>query len=71
MQKRSEKPKFKLKSDADSSLRSDEPQSSIIIDHVSNSGGPSAEAEESTPLEQEGDIDVPVPLPCTVPFWSW
>ena len=54
MQKRSTE-----SSDADSSLGSDEPQSSLVTDHVSDFGGSSAAAEEPTPLEQE----LPVPLP--------
>jgi hypothetical protein len=40
-------------------LGSDEPQSSLVTDHVSDFGGSSAAAEEPTPLGQE----VPVPLP--------
>jgi hypothetical protein len=40
-------------------LGSDEPQSSLVTDHLSDFGGSSAAAEEPTPLEQE----VPVPLP--------
>ena len=57
MQKRSTE--SKSESDADSSLGSDEPQSSLVADHVSNFGGSSAAAEEPTPLGQE----LPVPLP--------
>ena len=49
----------KSESDGDSSLGSDEPQSSLVTDHVSDFGGSSAAAEEPTPLEQE----LPVPLP--------
>ena len=57
MQKRSTE--SKSESDADSSLGSDEPQSSLFTDHVSEFCGSSAAAEEPTPLEQE----LPVPLP--------
>jgi hypothetical protein len=51
----------KSESDADSPLGSDEPQSSLVLDHVSDFGGSSAAAEEPTPLGKE----VPVPLPFT------
>jgi hypothetical protein len=43
----------------DSTLGSDEPQSSLATDHVSDFGGSFAAADELTPLEQE----LPVPLP--------
>jgi hypothetical protein len=59
MQKRSTESKSISESDADSSLGSDEPQSSLVADHLSDFGGSSAAAEEPTPLGQE----LPVPLP--------
>ena len=52
MQKRSTESKSKSESDADSPLGSDEPQSSLVTDHVSDFCGSSAAAEEPTPLEQ-------------------
>ena len=53
MQKRSTESKSKSESDADSSLGSDEPQSSIVTDHVSDFGGSSAAAEKPTPIGKE------------------
>jgi hypothetical protein len=58
MQKRSTESKSKFASDADSPLGSDEPQPSLVTDHVSDFGGSSAAADELTPLEQE----LPFPL---------
>ena len=63
IQKRSNDPKSKSEPDADSSLGSDGPQSSVITDHISDFGEASAAAEEPTPPEQEDLIEVPAPLP--------
>jgi hypothetical protein len=59
MRKRSTESKFKSESDADSPLGSDEPQSSLVTDHVSDFGGSSAAAEEPTPLGQELHVLLP------------
>jgi hypothetical protein len=60
MQKRSNESKSKSGSVADSSLGIDEPQSSVVTDHVSDFGGSSAAAEEPTPPEQKDLIEVPI-----------
>ena len=59
MQKRSTE--SKSESVADSFLGSDEPQSSIVTDHVSDFGGSSAAAEKPTPIGKE----LPFPLSFT------
>jgi len=66
MRKRSTESKFKSESDADSPLGSDEPQSSLVTDHVFDFGGFSAAAYELTPLEQA----LPVSLPSQGLTWE-